>query len=148
MTRWGNTCFCLSYFRLVEPKGDPFIAAVARFPLQRPDYIFWLAFLWDSAISKDNCSLGILFGCIMLLCMSCFVVVSLSWMCPISLCILSIYIFRASNKIGFLALLVCSQSFLALIHCLNLFIWNAVDPYINSSIVGYTMGVQSNVIVT
>ncbi|WJX45580.1 F-box protein skip16 [Trifolium repens] len=26
--------------RLVEPKGDPFIAAVARFPLQRPDYIF------------------------------------------------------------------------------------------------------------
>ncbi|WJX51636.1 F-box protein skip16 [Trifolium repens] len=26
--------------RLVEPKGDPFIAAVARFPLQQPDYIF------------------------------------------------------------------------------------------------------------
>ncbi|CAJ2679091.1 unnamed protein product [Trifolium pratense] len=26
--------------RLVEPKGDPFIATVARFPLERPDYIF------------------------------------------------------------------------------------------------------------
>jgi hypothetical protein len=45
------------------------------------------------------------------------------------------------------AILVCLQSFLAVIRCLNLFIWNAVDTYINSSIIGYTMGIQSNVIV-
>lgn len=33
-----------SDFSLAYPKGDPFLATVAQFPLQLPDYIFWFWF--------------------------------------------------------------------------------------------------------
>lgn len=60
--RWLNEliflCFSVSDFRLVDPRGDPFLVQVAHFPLQLPDYIFWFASWWDSAIC-DGCSSGL-----------------------------------------------------------------------------------------
>lgn len=96
--RWLNElmflCFSVSDFRLVDPRGDPFLVQVAHFPLQLPDYIFWFASWRDSAIC-NGCSFGlyiVLVHHVTLYELLGLVVVSFSWQCTISLCIY-LYIF-------------------------------------------------------
>lgn len=86
--RWLNElmflCFSVSDFRLVDPRGDPFLVQVAHFPLQLPDYIFWFA-SWRVSAICNGCSFGLYI--VLVYELLGLIVVSFSWQCTISLCI-------------------------------------------------------------